>query len=282
MTAAPLTPTVTKAAAYQALVGDLVLCDATFASFVVTLPAQSQAGDQVAVKLVTTASSHTVTVLNGPVTASTLKIAAEEKVYQSDGAGTWTVIAGDLSLTQLDSRYAGSGLELLKAANLSDVASASSSRTNLGLGTAATVSATAGGDLSGTLPTPTVVKVNGTSLAGLATGLLKNTTGTGVPSIAAGSDVPNIAESQVTGLVSDLAGKAAVLAATGTATLSSGTVAVADVLITAISRIRVYVQTPGGTVGAPFVSAITASTGFTITSTSVVDTSVVRYEVVSY
>ncbi len=35
----------------------------------------------------------------------------------------------------------------------------------------------------------TVTKLNGTSLAGLATGLLKNTTSTGVPSIAAASDV---------------------------------------------------------------------------------------------
>lgn len=36
----------------------------------------------------------------------------------------------------------------------------------------------------------TVVALNGTSLAGLATGLLKNTTGTGVPSIAVNSDLP--------------------------------------------------------------------------------------------
>ena len=36
----------------------------------------------------------------------------------------------------------------------------------------------------------TVVRINGTSLAGLATGLLKNTTGTGVPSIAVNTDLP--------------------------------------------------------------------------------------------
>jgi hypothetical protein len=38
----------------------------------------------------------------------------------------------------------------------------------------------------------TVVKINGTSLAGLTTGILKNTTGTGVPSIAVAADFPTL------------------------------------------------------------------------------------------
>jgi len=36
----------------------------------------------------------------------------------------------------------------------------------------------------------TVVKINGTTMSALATGILKNTTGTGVPSIAVNSDLP--------------------------------------------------------------------------------------------
>ena len=40
------------------------------------------------------------------------------------------------------------------------------------------------GDLAGTAASPSVVKINGVTMAGLATGLLKNTTATGRPSIA--------------------------------------------------------------------------------------------------
>lgn len=59
-------------------------------------------------------------------------------------------------------------------------------RVNAGAGSAA--------ELSGDVTTSgsnavTVTKINGTALSGLTTGILKNTTGTGVPSIAASSDV---------------------------------------------------------------------------------------------
>lgn len=68
----------------------------------------------------------------------------------------------------------------------------------------------------------------------------------------------------------------------GTATLAAGTVTVSNTNVTANAVIRVVIQTPGGTVGAPFVSTITAATSFVIKSTSATDTSVVRWEIVRY
>lgn len=49
--------------------------------------------------------------------------------------------------------------------------------------------ATHTGDATGSTAL-TVVKINGTLMSGLATGILKNTIGTGVPSIATGADLP--------------------------------------------------------------------------------------------
>lgn len=49
--------------------------------------------------------------------------------------------------------------------------------------------ATHTGDATGSTAL-TVVRINGVSMAGLATGILKNTTGTGAPSIAVNSDLP--------------------------------------------------------------------------------------------
>lgn len=61
-------------------------------------------------------------------------------------------------------------------------------------GNAATVTTNANltGDVTSVGNAATVVKINGTSLAGLATGILKNTTTTGVPSIAVAGDFPTL------------------------------------------------------------------------------------------
>lgn len=65
----------------------------------------------------------------------------------------------------------------------------------------------------------------------------------------------------------------------GTATLAAGTVTVANTSVTASSRIFLTVQSVGGDLGMPYISARTAGTSFTITSTSSTDTSTVAYEI---
>lgn len=67
---------------------------------------------------------------------------------------------------------------------------------------------------------------------------------------------------------------------TGRATLVAGTVTVNDAATTAASNIFLTCQTPGGTPGFLRVSARTASTSFTILSSSNTDTSVVGYFVI--
>lgn len=65
---------------------------------------------------------------------------------------------------------------------------------------------------------------------------------------------------------------------TGTATLTAGTVTVADVRVTANTIILLAIQKPNaGTPGFVYVSARVPATSFTITSSSILDTSTVGY-----
>jgi hypothetical protein len=104
------------------------------------------------------------------------------------------------------------------------------------------------------------------------TGIVKVSGGLGVvKSIFAGGDI-----------ACDVAGKGFKVkegsnAKMGTATLVAGTVTVSTTAVTASSRIFLTIQTNGGTVGVPYVSARVASTSFTITSTSGTDTSTLAW-----
>lgn len=77
--------------------------------------------------------------------------------------------------------------------------------------------ATHTGDATGSTAL-TVVRINGTALSGLATGLLKNTTGTGVPSIAAATDITG---QLITGYIS-----------------GAGTVAATDTILQAVNKLN--------------------------------------------
>jgi hypothetical protein len=67
----------------------------------------------------------------------------------------------------------------------------------------------------------------------------------------------------------------------GVATLVAGTVTVNTTAVAANSRIFLTINTPGGTVGAVYISARTAGTSFAITSTSATDTSTVAWLILS-
>lgn len=75
-------------------------------------------------------------------------------------------------------------------------------------GSAASFTGNLAGDVTGTQGATTVGKINGTSLAGLATGILKNTTTTGVPSIAVAADFPTLNQN-TTGTAANVTGTVA-------------------------------------------------------------------------
>lgn len=184
-----LTATATKTAGYTAASGDLVICDATAGAFTVTLPAASIAGQVVAVKMIATSGSNVITVsragsdtINSAATTATVSLLDEVLWLVSDGAGHWWIAAGQKSLSSLDSRYAQ------RANNLSDIASATTARTNLGLGGSAvlnvgtTTGTVAAGDdsrITGAIPA-SIVDAKGDLIVGTA----DNT----VTRVAAGTD----------------------------------------------------------------------------------------------
>jgi len=113
--------------------------------------------------------------------------------------GAVVATTGDYSASQI------SGLGSLATQN--GTFSGTSSGTNTGdqsisITGDATAAASAG------VLTATVTKINGTTLAGLATGILKNTTTTGVPSIAVAADFPTLNQN-TTGTASNVTGTVA-------------------------------------------------------------------------
>lgn len=110
------------------------------------------------------------------------------------------------------------------------------------------------GDASGLLSALSVNKINGTSLAGLGTGILKNTTGTGTPSIAGNSDVIGTWTgtcNSTTFLRGDgsCAAPAGVGTVTNSATLTSGRLVIGDgTTVIKVGDLSGVVQTSGSTV----------------------------------
>ena len=127
---------------------------------------------------------------------------------------------------------------------------------------------TAGGDLSGTSSSQTVIGINGTLLSGLATGILKITTGTGVPSIAIAADFPTLNQN-TSGTASNLSGTPALPNGTTATTQSSGdnSTKLATTAYVAANGVSAgtYYQTSGYTAGSTAATANTLTcSGFVV------------------
>jgi hypothetical protein len=139
-----------KTSAYTAAAGDLVPVDTTSGAVTITLPTGVPDKSRVTVKHIIQGGTNAVTVAcsgsdtynrTGGATTTTLPLLAQGVTVEYNSAGgIWTILNGDLPLSQLDLRYDVTGAattaqaaSLQKTSNLSDLASATTARTNLGL-----------------------------------------------------------------------------------------------------------------------------------------------------
>ena len=126
----------------------------------------------------------------------------------TDGAGNvnWTTLdAGTLSGTSLKSTITGSSLTSVGTLTNLTVANPITGSITGNAETATSATSFSGnltGDVTGIQSATVVSKLNGISLAGLSTGLLKNTTSTGIPSIAiSGTDFAPGTSTLTTGIL---------------------------------------------------------------------------------
>jgi hypothetical protein len=150
---------------------------------------------------VATATSVNKVTITAPTTSATLTIANGKTltsnnslIFAGTDATTMTFPSTNATIARTDAAQTFTGTQTFSSTIAGSIT-----------GNAATVTTNANltGDVTSVGNASTVVKINGTSLAGLSTGILKNTTATGVPTIAiAGTDylAPNGSATSLTGL----------------------------------------------------------------------------------
>jgi hypothetical protein len=243
---------VSKTTTWVASDGELVEADATGGAFNVTLPTAT-AGNRVVVKK-TDASANAVTV-----------------VGTIDGA------------TNVDLTYRYEAIDLVADGSAWSRVVRPKITTILGVGGAASLSV---GTTTGTVAAGDDSRVVGALQKSTVTtkGDILAASANATPArvgVGANGTVLTAASGQTAGVTWGVPFPAPVAGPTE-ATLTGGTVTVTDASITDNSQILVWHKTVGGTPGALYVSAKTASTSFVITSTSGTDTGKVMYAVLAY
>lgn len=207
-----LTPTAVKTANYTAAVGDFVPCDTnTTGAFTVTLPTAPADLSQIAVKMILQASTNVITIAAGGSgvfnkaggsTTLTLSLLNQGVILQyKSSSAIWYVLADDLALSQLDTRYnntSGNGITVTGV--------------SVAIDTSVTVDKTTSQTLTNkTLTAPVLTApVLGTPASGVATNLTGTASG-----LTAGNVTTN---ANLTGPITSSGNATSVAAQTGTGT----------------------------------------------------------------
>ena len=128
---------------------------------------------------------------NGTVTSVGLSLPTEMTVTNSPITSSGALTAAWASQTAkkfFAAPNAADGTPTFRTIDATDIPTLNQNTT----GSAASFTGSLVGDVTGTQGATVVGKINGASLAALATGILKNTTATGVPTIAVAADFPTL------------------------------------------------------------------------------------------